>query len=186
VTQLSAIGRLWGARVDWNSPTTDDVADHYIVKRRVGIRALDELSGPGSTSGSVAVTRFKDTDLEAGRNYTFAVFAVDAEGQPSEGKITHLIGTQTKVRDADLRQGHEIQLRGRVVDTDGDGVSGVTVLIQKADKSDPENFKASSITTRSDADGSYRIALTPRSGSIYRLATPGSSGFGPSWTAPLT
>ena len=66
MTQLSAIGRLWGARVDWNSPATDDAAGHYIVKRRVGIRALDELSGPGSTSGSVAVTLFKDTDLEAG------------------------------------------------------------------------------------------------------------------------
>ena len=92
VTDLVAAGRFWGARLTWTAPTTTEAAASYVVTRRFGIRNPDEMPGADSGVGLTTPTsQFEALDLEPGRNYTFAVFAVDDQGQVSDATVTHLV-----------------------------------------------------------------------------------------------
>lgn len=182
VTALAATGRLWGTRVAWAPPATAETAEAYVVMRRYGLRTVDQMPLPQSTDVGVTSRRFNDRAVEPSRSYTYAVFALDAQGQISEPAVAHLSGTRTKVRATDLRPRHEVELRGRVADTDGNGVSGVRVLVQKASSADPSAFIRTRVVSTTTADGSYRVSLTPRRGYEYRVATPGGPAYGPSWS----
>lgn len=186
VEDLTATGRLWGGRVDWTPPTTGESADHYVVTRRPGNRTLDQMPGPSTSALGLTATRYSARDLVPGRSYTFAVFAIDAQGQESAGTVAHLTGTRTKVRATELRPRHKVELRGRVVDANGSGVPRVPVLIQKASTTDLASFSTTHRTATTTADGHYRITVTPRRGFAYRVATSGAPTYAPSWSAALS
>jgi protocatechuate 3,4-dioxygenase beta subunit len=143
------------------------------------------MPAPDLAQPGLAVPSYEDRSLEAGRTYTYAVFAVDAENQMSAGDVTHLTGTRTRVGDVALHPRQEVMLRGRVVDLSGNGVSGARVVVQMATGSAPSDFNSTTVTATTDTNGKYRLSLTPRAGLVYRVAAPGGVGFGPSWSTTL-
>lgn len=186
LTSMS-VGHLWGARVTWSAPTEGDTTVHYLLVRRTGIRTIDEMPQPTSSDAQITSTSFDDTAVATSRNYTYAVYAVDWDGQVSEqGAITYLVGTRTRVGAAAIRPGQAETVRGRVVDRAGSGVPAARVLIQRAPASDPFSFTTKAVvSTTTGVDGTYRMELTPRRDFVYRVATPGDVGFGPSWSDTL-
>ncbi len=182
----TAMGRLWGARVTWSTPSEGDAIMRYLLVRRTGIRTVDEMPQPNSSDPETTSTSFADLAVATSRSYTYAVYAVDWDGQVSEqAAITQLVGTRTRVRDALLNPGRVHKLRGKVTDLAGEGVPAARVVIQRAPATSPSDFSTKVASTTTGPDGTYRLALTPRRDFVYRVATPGTIGFGPSWSDTL-
>jgi hypothetical protein len=182
----ATIGRLWGARVAWGPPTDGDIVAHYLVVRRPGARTIDEMPDPASGT-VVASTSLADLAVTEGRSYTYAIYAVDLDGQVSEDAgLTHLVGTRTRIRDAGLEPGDELELRGRVTTQSGAGVPSAPVVVQRAPITSPTDFSTTARHAETDGDGRYRLTLTPRAGWVYRVASTGVAGHGASWSETLT
>jgi hypothetical protein len=182
----ATVGRSWGARVTWVSPTDGDTVAHYLVVRRPGVRTIDEM--PDSAAGAVVTSAsFADLAVTESRNYTYAIYAVDLDGQVSEDAgLTHLVGTRTTVRAAALEPGDELELRGRVTQRSGAGVPSALVVLQRAPVTSPADFSKTTRHAETDGDGRFRLTLTPRSGWFYRVASTGVAGHGASWSETLT
>jgi hypothetical protein len=143
---------------------------------------------PGPDSGTVvASTSLADLAVTEGRSYTYAIYAVDLDGQVSDDAgLTHLVGTRTKIRDAALEPGDELELRGRVTTLSGAGVPSAPVVVQRAPITSPTDFSKTARHAEADGDGRFRLTLTPRSGWVYRVASTGVVGHGASWSETLT
>ena len=170
---LTVIGNVSGARLSWTPPETDQE-----------IRYVVNVSPQWRLGGTTRKTYFHATALEPGRDYTFAVSAVDPEGQVSKGITAVLQGTRTTVRQQDLQAGRSTILHGRVV-ADSEGLANVRLVLQRAPEADPASFSATRHVTRTNDVGRYVFELAPRDGFVYRVLMPGSRGLGASWTPTL-
>jgi hypothetical protein len=189
VLAATASGRVGKAGLAWEPPAIggDEVVGYRVVVQQGRHPAAGPL-GPGTIVDVVQPTaHVRDLYIES--DYTFTIFAKDAQGRFGEGVRILLKGTRTTFDGpgAPLAADRRATVTGQVLRTSsGLPVTGRSVVVQRAPSPGQLYFDQTRVTAITDSRGYYSVTFRARPGYAYRVALIKQPGLAGSATWPLS